>query len=322
MTKNSKGGFALSIIVIVFATLAVALSIYYLNLQKDEGDSFFPIGGVKSSNSGYRAPLTALDEARLKAAKSRSLFNSLVSRYAGEQQAITSMQEEYAKMTDLLPSATSLILRKKLPSDIRKQITDVQSKIDAALKAWKDKLAQAKSKNPNMSLADLIAEAKKEAALLDQYTKELKDIVDDLTPENSGMNQGDIDAAKKAAEKAAEDAQKEADAIKKIEEEAKKTADKIPPTPTPTGVTNPPIVTPEDVDDAGDQAKKDEEEKKKAEEEAGIKKDVPLPTPTPTPDDYYSNYDNDKNKTQDPINYNDLTKSGKPEIDGSPSKNQ
>ncbi len=320
MRKSNKG-FAVPIIVFILAIIAVGVSIYYFYASNTDNTKFFGVQ-VKSVDPNYREPLSELDAARLRAQNSRDLFKKLVTRYTGEQKAITSIQQEYAKLSDLLPSNTVVILRKKLPVDVRNQISAIQKKIDAALKAWKDKLADAKAKNPNISLKDLLAEAQSQAALLNSYTKELQDIINTLTPENSGMSQADIDDAKKKAKEAADAAKKEEESIQKVIDDASKTEDKTPTTPqTPVDNSNPPIVTPQDIDDAKKKADEEEAARKKAEEDAGIKKDVDLPTPTPTPDDY-SSYDNNRYRTpDDPHYYDDLTSHGEPQIDGSPSKN-
>ncbi len=279
ITKREFIAYSTAAIIIV---LIIGVSFYFYSKNKSDKALAVRLAQNKAYVEQKRAEaVTAktLAQAKKNLELAKAGLSNLLARSGAEQAVIAQIQSEYSNVSDTIIKKTDVMFQNpttqnpaiKIKISNNKTKNDINQKrlqITQLLDSWSNTIAEINSDipsvNPPPALPALVEKAKEDVALVQTYVDDLKNIVDALTPANSGLSQSEIDSYKAIVESVSNEAQKDVtkmDAIEKAAEKVEVTyADpNPPPLPSPgvppenpqepiepTPIT-PPIVTPDEI---------------------------------------------------------------------------
>jgi hypothetical protein len=178
------------IAVAVLSILVVALPIYFINRSHDRA------AALKAQEKKIQRRITV---AKVRVQNETEKLNDLVSGFRNSLPQTARMQDSYSRMaitidrTDVFfsnPDSSNPDI--KIPTKtalIEKNINNLRARINERLTEL-----QRDVYTPQANMQNLIIEARQDADIIRQYAQELSQIVNNLTPENSGLTEAQIES--------------------------------------------------------------------------------------------------------------------------------
>jgi len=231
--KQSQRGFVAYVVLITLGVLLMGGGFYYYSKN---------IGGFSVQEQ----------EAKLKLEEEKTKLAEMKARYEKERAIIARIEQEYANVGLNIFSKTDSffydsetdnpkIKFKITDKNIEKDINNRRAQIAKMLEAWKKKIAAINSitdfQSLSLTLADLVKGAEKDMAYIQQYVRELENIISKLSTKDSNLTQAEINSYTSIIKIVSEQIQTSIAVVDNIQIE-------ITPPVTQIPATIPPIVTP------------------------------------------------------------------------------
>ena len=221
---NLRSGFVLPFSIIVPAAILIILIGGYYAIRAFSKKAPASSAAVQTAVDPALAARLAAAQALVKS-QTAALDRMLVESQA-QQDYGTILVDAYGTVNDAAEKTQALSnpLAARQPAvppagaAVQQSIAAVSKQIADALASWKAALAQYDA--AQISLNDLAADAKKDAAAIQGYVQQLADIVGGLTPSDSGLPQSQIDAYKAEAKDASQAANAVIDSMVPFEQAA------------------------------------------------------------------------------------------------------
>ncbi len=314
--EESRTNLIYSIIGVVIVAGLVGGSFYFFSYNKNNS----------SKNSGR-----LVSSARLAVETEAGKLAELERRYNAERAVIKDLQNEYSNIRNNILKKTDIFFNNPASNDPRIQIKIKDKKtedlinnkrlqVTKLLKIWDERFNIIETDSPSIallpSLLDMVKQAKDDIKFIEEYIDALQGVVGDLTPQESGLTQSEINYYESIVTSNSNEIEKVISHIALVETQTTAIylpqtststpqvvgSTSTPATPAPNPVVTPPLVTPSQIQDQQEaleqaQEEAEEEEMESAEPESGTPNNDSLPpyymylqtTPSPTTSKYLPN---------------------------------
>lgn len=287
--EESRTNLVYSIIGVVIVAILIGGSFYLFSYNKD-GHSADGSRLVSASKLAVETEAGKLAELERRYNAERAVIKDIQSQYSNIRNSIL-------KKTDIFfddPNSSNPKIRIKITD--KKVLDDINRRrlqVSKLLKIWDERYNIIETDSPSIallpSLPDMVKEAKNDIKYIEEYIKALQNIVGDLTPQDSGLTQSEINYYETVVTTNSKEIEKVVANIVLVETHTAQIYQPQTSTTTPVVVNNnsnptpppvvPPIVTPSQIQAQQDALTQAQEEEDNSDEEV-----VEPPPPPPASD--------------------------------------